>query len=293
MVALVWDAVGERYYERGADHGVLYVQNTDGSYADGVAWNGLTTVTESPSGAESTPVYADNIEYLNLKSIEKFGATIEALTYPPEFALCLGRVAAEPGVYVGQQSRRSFGFVWRTLIGSDTDEDLGYKLHIAWGCSAAPSEQAHNTVNESPEATPLSWTVTSVATALAGFKPTAKLTIDSTEVDATALAALEDTLFGSGGGDATLPTPDEVIALFAGAFTEVNMSLAANQPSFVNGTGVITLPAVTGVQWQVDGEDVADGAQPALGVGEEAYVEATPQSGYVLQGDTDWTYERV
>lgn len=293
MVALEWDVVGERLYERGVDHGVLYVQNPDGSYADGVAWNGLTTVTESPSGAEATPFYADNIEYISLKSIEKFGATIEAVTYPPEFSLCLGRVAAEPGVYVGQQSRRSFGFVWRTLIGSDTDEDRGYKLHIAWGCSAAPSEQAHNTVNESPEITPLSWTVTSVATAMAGFKPTAKLTIDSTEVGEAGLALLEDELFGSGGGDATLPSPTEVVAFFAGAFTTVEMDLQANQPSFVNATGVITLPAVTGVQWQIDGEDVANGAQPAIAVGEEAYVEATPQSGYVLQGDTDWTYERA
>jgi hypothetical protein len=297
MARLEWDKIGEHFYERGVDHGALFVQNNDGTYADGVPWNGLTTVTESPSGAEATPVYADNIKYLNLKSAEEFGATIEALSYPPEFSVCDGSAEAEPGVFVGQQGRRSFGFVWRSLIGTDTNDDAGYKLHLAWNLDAAPSEKSHNTVNDSPEASPFSWTVTSTAVAVgdgATFKPTAKMTIDSTQVDAAALADLEDELFGTAGSDPRLPTPAEVIAFFTGAGpTEVNLALAANQPTFNNGTGVVTIPVVAGVYWTVDGVEVAEGAQPAIAVGEQSVVEAHADPGYDLEGDNDWTFQRI
>lgn len=216
---LVWDKVGERVYETGVDHGVLYIP-TAGVYSSGVAWNGLTAVTESPSGAEASPQYADNIKYLNLTSAEEFGATIEAFTYPPEFAPFDGQVAAQPGVYLGQQGRKTFGLSYRTLKGNDTDgQDFGYKLHLVYGCQAAPSERAYATVNDSPEAQTLSWELTTSPVAVTGFKPTAILTIDSTEVDAADLLALETILYGEDGVEPDpgtpprLPLPDEVITL--------------------------------------------------------------------------------
>jgi hypothetical protein len=214
MPALVWDQVGERLYETGVDHGVLYVPDVSGVYATGVAWNGLTAVTESPSGAEANAIYADNIKYLNLISAEEFGATLEAFTYPDEFAQFDGLVTPEPGVSVGQQTRKMFGLSYRTRLGNDVlGEENGYKLHLVYGCSAAPSEKAYNTINDSPEAITFSWEISTNPVPVTGYKPTSIIVIDSTVVDPADLTALEEELYG-GVAVANLPTPDEVIALF-------------------------------------------------------------------------------
>lgn len=216
MAALTWDKTGERIYETGVDHGVLYLRNALGEYDSGFAWNGLTAVTESPSGAESTPIYADNIKYLNLTSAEEYGATIEAFTYPEEFAECDGTAVASAGITVGQQGRKTFGFSYRTLIGNDiSGTDHGYKLHLVYGALAAPSEKAYATVNDSPEAITFSWEVTTSPVEVPGMKPSAQLTIDSTKVDEGALKLLEDLLYGDATDPARLPLPEEVIALFA------------------------------------------------------------------------------
>ena len=289
---LVWDQVGERHYETGVDHGVLYPAGTDGSYNEGVAWNGLTTVTESPSGAEASPQYADNIKYLNLISAEEFGATIEAFTYPDEFAECDGTARPSPGVTIGQQGRRVFGFSYRTLKGNDTEgTDQGYKIHLVYGAQAAPSEKAYATINDSPEALAFSWEITTTPVAVAGFKPTAILTVDSNEVDAGDLATLEGILYGTPGDDPRLPLPDEVVTLFESGVTDVDLGTAANQPTYDAGTHIVTLPAVTGVQWRVNGVNKAPGAQPALAVGQTAEVEAVAQPGYNLEGDDEWTFD--
>lgn len=216
MATLTWDATGSRLYETGVDHGVLYLLNTQGAYANGVAWNGLTAVTESPSGAEANPQYADNIKYLNLLSAEEFGCTIEAFTYPDAFAQCDGTANPSVGVSIGQQTRKTFGFAYRTKLGNDIEgSDHGYKLHLIYGALAAPSEKAYATVNDSPEALTFSWEVTTTPVDVPGYKPTAQLTIDSTKVDALALAELETLLYGSTNTTPELPLPAEVIALFA------------------------------------------------------------------------------
>lgn len=220
MSKLVWDKIGERYYETGVKNGVLYVfDSKTKAYGTGVAWNGLTAVTESPSGAEASPLYADDIKYLNLRSVEEFGATIEAYTYPDEFKACNGEAELADGVVLGQQKRSMFGFCYRTTLGNDVDEgDYGYKLHIIYGCSAAPSEKAYATINDSPEAITFSWEITTTPVEVTGHKPTACITIDSTKADATALAALEAKLYGSegtSGAEPTLPTPDEIATIFA------------------------------------------------------------------------------
>ena len=218
MAPLTWDEVGERLYEVGVDHGVLYLPDDAGVYNQGVAWNGLTTVTESPSGAESNPQYADNIKYLNLLSAEEFGATIEAFTYPDEFAECDGTYSPSDGVAVGQQGRKMFGLSYRTKVGNDVDGvDFGYKLHLVYGCTAAPSEKAYATINDSPEAISFSWEITTVPVPVTDHKPTSLIVVDSTSVDAGDLAALEALLYGNGATEAALPTPDAVIALFESA----------------------------------------------------------------------------
>jgi hypothetical protein len=216
---LNWDKIGERFYENGVRHGVLYPQNkSTGLYPLGVAWNGLTVVTESPSGAEANPKYADDIKYLNLISAEEFGATIEAYTYPDEFAACDGSEELAPGVMIGQQKRQAFGMSYRTILGNDIEgEDHGYKLHLVYGAVAAPSEKGYNSLNESPDAITFSWEVTTTPVAVPGFRPTASLTIDSTKVSAENLAILEGILYGSDVADPRLPLPDEVAAIFAGA----------------------------------------------------------------------------
>lgn len=224
MSKLVWDKTGERLYETGVSQGVLYPMGVGGVYAAGVAWNGLTGVTESPSGAEASPQYADNIKYLNLISAEEFGATIEAFMYPDEFALCDGSAELAAGVTVGQQIRKQFGLAYKTIIGNDVDgETHGYKLHLIYNALAAPSEKGYQTVNDSPEAISFSWEVSTTPVNVTGHKPTACLTIDSTKADKTKLAALEVILYGkdptsvggSDGVDPRLPLPDEVATLLA------------------------------------------------------------------------------
>lgn len=291
MTVLAWDALGERLYETGVDHGVLYIPDNVGVYNTGFAWNGLTTVTESPSGADSSPQYADNIKYLNLIAAEEFGATIEAFTYPEQFAQCDGTALPEAGVALGQQSRKQFGLSYRTKVGNDLDgTDHGYKLHLIYGAIAAPSEKAYATINDSPEAIAFSWDVTTTPVIVTNYKPTAQLVVDSTKAGATGLTNLQEILYGAVGVDPRLPLPAEVIALFAGSTTSVRMT-GANAPTYDSGTHVMTLPTVTGVQWKINGVNKTPGAQPALTVGQTALVTATALSGYRITGDDDWTYD--
>lgn len=213
MPKLIWDATGERVYETGVRNGVLYPM-VEGAYPKGVVWNGLTAVTESPSGAESTPLYADDIKYLNLISAEEFGATVEAYTYPEEFAECDGSATLVKGVTIGQQPRKTFGMSYRTVMGNDVNnESHGYKLHLIYGAVATPSEKAYSTINDSPEAITFSWELTTTPVNVTGFKPTACLTIDSTKVDKEKLTALEDILYGTQEVEARLPLPDEIATL--------------------------------------------------------------------------------
>lgn len=215
MSRLVWDKTGERYYETGVKQGVLYVQE-NGAYPAGVAWNGLTAITESPSGAEASPLYADDIKYLELISNEEFGGTIEAYTYPDEFKVCNGEADLMEGVSLGQQSRKVFGMCYRTTLGNDSEgNDYGYKLHLVYGARASVSEKAYASINDSPEAITFSWEFTTTPVAVAGHKPTAILTIDSTKVDETKLKALEDVLYGSDSEEARLPLPDEIKTLLS------------------------------------------------------------------------------
>lgn len=214
MSKLVWDQSGKRLYETGVDHGVLYPIQTGGVYSKGVAWNGLTAVTESPSGADVNDIYADNMKYLGLVGAEKFGATVEAYTYPDEFAECDGSVELVRGATIGQQNRKVFGMVYRTVIGNDVDgNEHGYKLHLIYGATAAPSEKAYNTINEDPEAITFSWELSTTPVNVTGHKPTASLTIDSTKADPTKLAELEKILFGDTETEPRLPLPDEIAQL--------------------------------------------------------------------------------
>lgn len=224
---LVWDKTGEHYYETGVKNGVLYPMSASGTYPKGVAWNGLTAITESPSGAEATALYADDIKYLNLMSNEEFGATVEAYTYPDEFAECDGSASLAEGVYIGQQARKTFGLCYRTTLGNDAKgNDYGYKLHIIYGAMASPSEKAYSTINDSPDAITFSWELSTTPVAVANFKPTASLTIDSTKVDPKKLAALEEILYGkdgtgedhsTGAVDPRLPLPDEIANIMKGS----------------------------------------------------------------------------
>ena len=217
MSKLVWDETGKRYYETGVKNGVLYIP-TAGVYSKGVAWNGLTAVTESPSGAEPTALYADDIKYLNLISAEEFGATIEAYTYPDEFAACDGSAELATGVTIGQQNRKTFGLCYKTTLGNDVDgNNYGYKLHIIYGCVATPSEKAYASINDSPEAITFSWEVTTTPVSVNGFKPTASLVIDSTKAEAAKLTALEDILYGAEATEPRLPLPDEIATLMTAA----------------------------------------------------------------------------
>ena len=224
MSKIVWDQTGERFFETGVDRGVLYPINNEGKYTPGVAWNGLTAVTESPSGAEPTDLYADNIKYLTMRSAETFGATIEAYTYPDEFGQCDGPAEIATGVIIGQQARKTFGLCYRTLLGNDVDgQDHGYKLHLIYGATASPSEKGYATVNDSPEAITFSWEVSTTPVNVNGFKPTACITIDSTKANPTDLASLEEILYGKDAGaegtpaavDPRLPLPDEVAEIMS------------------------------------------------------------------------------
>lgn len=218
MSKITWDDTGKRFYETGVKNCVLYLLGADGKYANGVAWNGITAITESPSGAEATPLYADDIKYLNLMSAEEFGATIEAYTYPDEFAQCDGSASIATGVSIGQQARKTFGLCYRTTLGNDVaGNDLGYKLHFIYGCLAAPSEKGYATINDSPEAITFSWEVTTTPVSVEGFKPTATVVIDSTKADAEALEALEKILYGDGEDGPRMPLPAELITLMGDA----------------------------------------------------------------------------
>ena len=219
MAKLVWDQTGERLYETGVDRGVLYLLDESNKYNKGVAWNGLTAVSESPSGAEATDLYADNIKYLSMRSAETFGATVEAYTYPDEFGECDGSAEIATGVLIGQQSRKTFGLCYRTVIGNDVNgNDHGYKLHLIYGATASPSEKGYSTINDSPEAITFSWEITTTPVNVTGFKPTACLTIDSTKANKTDLATLEGILYGTDGDSGTeprLPLPDEVAEIMS------------------------------------------------------------------------------
>lgn len=232
MAVLKWDQSGERKYETGVDRGVLFVQNINGTYGNGVAWNGLTGVTETPSGAEETKLYADNMKYLSLRSAEEFGGTIEAYTYPDEWQMCDGSANLATGVHVGQQARRSFGMSYRTVVGNDTAlTDFGYKLHLVYGATVSPSERAYATINDSPEAITFSWEFTTtpieIPASVGDFKPTAILTIDTTELEGgknnAALKSLEDLLYGTANSEPSLPLPEAVFNLFTPTYvyTEV------------------------------------------------------------------------
>lgn len=214
MSKLVWDSTGDRLYETGVKNGVLYPIDEAGTYSKGVAWNGLTAVTESPSGAESNPLYADDIKYLDLRSVEEFGGTIEAYMYPDEFAECDGSAELAAGVKIGQQKRKVFGLCYRTTLGNDVKgDDYGYKLHIVYGAVASPSERGYTTMNDSPEAITMSWEFTTTPVSVEGFRPTAHLEIDSTKANAEKLTALEAILYGANETEARLPLPNEIATL--------------------------------------------------------------------------------
>jgi len=219
MSKLVFDAIGRHFYETGVDHGVLFRMNEAGNgYETGVAWNGLSAVSESPEGAEESAIFADNIKYLSLRSAENFKGTIEAYTYPDEFEACDGSAELSRGIKVAQQARRAFAFCYRTKVGTDLNPEYGYKLHIIYGATAAPSERSRATVNDSPEAMTMSWEISTTPVAVTGYKPTAHVEIDSTKISATALGLIEDKLYGTDSptADSTLLTPDEIVALVAG-----------------------------------------------------------------------------
>ena len=214
MARLIWDEVGQRFFETGVKNGVLYVQEDDGSYKNGVVWNGLTAVTESPSGAEETPLYADDVKYLTLRSAEEFGATVEAYTYPEEFEQCDGSATIAEGVTIGQQARRAFGLCYRTSVGNDIQgQNFSYKLHLIYGCTVAPSEKSYSTINDNPEAITFSWELSTVPVPVDGFSPTASLVIDASKVDEGKMQQLEDALFGNESNEAKLLLPNEIMEM--------------------------------------------------------------------------------
>ena len=292
MTKLLWDQVGERTYETGVDHGVLYLPDNTGAYDEGYAWNGLVTVTESPSGAESNAQYADNIKYLDIQSAEEFSGTVEAFTYPDEFAQCDGSALIVGGIGIGQQPRRTFGLSYRTIIGNDVmGNKYGYKIHLVYGAKVAPSERAYGTVNDSPEPITFSWefSTTPVPVGTIGgveYTPTSTLTLDSTKLDADAMADLQDILYGTAGTDPRLPSPAEVVALFAGTVVEVTPTV----PTYNATTKVITIPSVTGVQYLINGS--VRPAGPTAPITQNTIVETRPTAGYTFPNntDTDWQY---
>lgn len=293
MATIKWDTAGNRLYETGVDRGVLYIPNQLGSYASGYAWNGLTSVSESPSGAEPNPQYADNIKYLNLVSTEEFGATIEAFTYPEEFAQCDG-TAVVGGVQISQQTRRIFGFSYRTLIGNDlVGTDYGYKVHLVYGCNASPSEKSRSTVNDSPEAATFSWEVTTNPVDVPGinaatgkpYRPTAHVTIDSTQVSPSAMQELEDMLYGTNTSEPAMPSPEAVLNMLDGAVTEVT----PQEPTYDAGAQTITIPSQAGVTYLIDGVPVTgDVVIQVLSI-----VVAQPAPGYKFptMSTHEWDYD--
>lgn len=296
MTKLEWDKVGERKYETGVSNGVLYSPNAQGIFpaGSGVPWSGLTAVTESPSGAESTKVYADNIAYLNLISAEDFNATIEALMSPPEFDKHDGTASPVLGLTIGQQARTPFGFSWQTRIGNDLQaQDFGYKVHIVYGATAAPSEKNYATINDTPEAMPLSWELSTTPVNVPGFKPSAKLTLDSTKIPANVMTQILDILYGTAGIDARLPQPSEIIQLLAGTSTEV-------VPTAPTGTaaGLITIPTVTGVRYRRadTGAAVTGTVQIPGAIGSSLLITAEALDGtyrFKAGEDDDWKFTKT
>lgn len=286
MTRLIWDATGERVYQTGLDHGVLYLPDGAGAYVNGYRWNGLTKVSEKPTGATSTKQYADNIIYLNLLSLEQFEADISAYTYPDEWAECDGTKEPEPGVAIGQQPRKSFGLSYRTKVGDDLHgSDNGYKLHLVYNALAAPSSKDFTTVNDSPAALEFTWSMTCTPVTVTGYKALSTITIDSTKVSATALAILEDFLYGTVGSDPSLPTPDAVLAIFAGTVTSVTPTM----PTFNAGTHTMTIPTITGVTYyNAAGVAYAPGG---VVIAVDTFVTARPNTGYKFpaSADRDWT----
>ena len=221
MAKLVWDAIGEHFYETGVDHVVLYRLDANNAYSNGYAWNGVSSISESPSGGDANPIWADNIKYLNLRAAEEYGSTIECYTYPDEFAECNGEGQPASGIAIGQQTRKTFGLSYRTIVGNDAQgNDLGYKLHLVYGCTASPSEKSYSTVNDSPEAGTFSFEISTVPVAIPGYKNTAILTIDSTKVDSTHMTALETLLYGGDNTNATLPSPETVLTTLGLTYSE-------------------------------------------------------------------------
>lgn len=285
MAQLMWDKVGERFFETGVDQGVLYIPDSNGAYVNGVAWNGLTNVTESPSGAEPNAQYADNMKYLNLFSAEDFSATVEAFTYPDEFQQFDGLAVPTPGVAVGQQPRKPFGLSYRTKVGNDLQgDDFAYKRHLVYGCKASPSEKAYGTTSDSPEPINFSWSLTTDPVPVTGLKPTSIITIDSRNVSPTVLAALEQMLHGAEGVDPVLPLPDTVITMFSGGVVIVTPT----EPAF-DDVDEITIPVVAGVTYYVNDVAVPSGA---LTITEDTIVVARPNDGYIFGPgvDDDWLY---
>jgi hypothetical protein len=290
MTTVVWDDTGNRKYETGIDHGVLYPLNPSTSeYDDGFAWNGLTAVNEKPGGAAANPQFADNIKYLNLQSAETFGGTIEAFTYPDEFGACDGTLAPVSGIIVGQQPRQTFGLSYRTKIGNDVSAELGFKLHLVYGALASPSEKDYATINDSPAAVGFSWDFECTPASVTDMQPTCLIVVDSTKVDETALANLEEFLYGTSGTDPSLPTPDAVIALFSGSVTAITLT-----PATFDGAHTVTIPSQTGVTYYVD--DVVHAAGSViLTSGQTVVVRAEPNQGFVFNQpvDTDWLFTFV
>jgi hypothetical protein len=290
MSVLQWDQVGEKVYENGVEKGVFYTVNGAGAYDHGYAWNGLVSVTESPSGAEVNKQYADNIVYASLRSAEEFGATIEAFTYPLQAIPALdGSASPTPGLSLGQQGRPTFGFSYVSKIGNDLNPDAGEKIHLVYGATANPSEKAMTTVNDSPEAATFSWELATspVQVGTIGgttYKPLSTITVDTTKEDPDAVATLREFLYGTAGTDPSLPTPAAVVALFSGAV----LTATPTEPTYDTTTNVMTIPSITGVQYYMDDELLAPGAQPALTTNK--VVEARPAVGYKFTQpvDADW-----
>lgn len=275
MSRLTWDQVGERFYETGVDHGVLFPFKNN-AYQKGVAWNGLTAVNEAPSGAEATPLWADNIKYLNLMSAEEFGATIECYTYPDEFAECDGSASMTDGVIITQQKRSSFGFCYRTKIGNDTEgTDKGYKIHIVYGALASPTDKGYSSINDSPEAITFSYTITTTPVDVPGYKPTAHLIIDSVKVnDPNKMKAIEDVLYGTADSEPRLPLPDEVAQIVEGGAVSGSIELSHHTITIAAGESAtltaVTIPAAQTVTWASASSSVASVSNGVVTAGENA-----------------------
>lgn len=278
---ITWDEPEARTVEGGVDHGVLYPRDAYGEYPKGVPWNGLTAVTDSPEGAEPNIQYADNIPYITLMSAETCKGSIEALTYPNEWMSCDGSAEPAEGLYIGQQTRQGFGLCYRTKIGNAiSGMDLGYKLHLIYNGLASPSERANATVNDSPEALAFSWNFSTTPVPVTGHKDSATVTLDSTKIDPTKMAAIELILFGAPGVDPRLPMPDELIALIGSAIV-----VTPGVPTYNAATHTITIPTTVGVNYRVDGETVTGSV--VLTAGEQVIVSAVPQNGYYFPANTD------